>query len=342
MIAGLIFLAAWLAFTISAVAGGGAGLVMVPLLRLIVPIETVPAALSIGTAASAVSRIALFRREIRWDVVRRFVPPALCASAAGAWLLTRFEPAYVELLIALFLLVNLPGLLRPRRVEQPTRKIGPAGLTIIGAVAGLLSGFTGAVGLLFNGVYRRLGLTPREIVATRATNEVLLHLVKIMLYAAFGLLGRATVIAGALVAVAAVLATVTTRWLLPRLHEAAFRRIGQAAMAAAGIAMFCLSSGQLLRLHRAWIDYAAPGDARELRVFWQGRQHIAFEAEAGSWPEIERTVPFEALPEPIRRRAAGALAGAEIVQVETVHGVNGLGYEIYYRRGNASGKIEFD
>lgn len=37
MIIALLFVAAFLAFLVSAVAGGGAGLVLVPLLRLILP-----------------------------------------------------------------------------------------------------------------------------------------------------------------------------------------------------------------------------------------------------------------------------------------------------------------
>lgn len=92
MIIALLFVAAFLAFLVSAVAGGGAGLVLVPLLRLILPITAIPAALSIGTATSSLSRIHLFRHAIRWDVVRRFVPTALPAAALGAWLLTLFEP----------------------------------------------------------------------------------------------------------------------------------------------------------------------------------------------------------------------------------------------------------
>lgn len=84
MVVLLVFTAAFFAFIVSAVAGGGAGLVLVPLLRLILPVASIPGALSIGTATSSISRIWLFRRHIRWDVVRRFVPTELPAAAVGA------------------------------------------------------------------------------------------------------------------------------------------------------------------------------------------------------------------------------------------------------------------
>lgn len=128
--------------------------------------------------------------------MRRFTPIALPAAALGAWLLTRFDAVYVEFLLGCFLLINLPELFRrmpARRTEGP---LSLACLPLLGAIAGVLSGFTGAVGVVFNRAYYRMGLTEDEIVAARATNEVLLHLLKIALYAAFGLLPRSALIAG--------------------------------------------------------------------------------------------------------------------------------------------------
>lgn len=81
MIVALVVFAAFLVFVASTVTGGGAGLTLL-LLRLILPVASIPGALSIGTPASSVSRIVLFRRHIRWDVVRRFVPAALPAAGS--------------------------------------------------------------------------------------------------------------------------------------------------------------------------------------------------------------------------------------------------------------------
>jgi uncharacterized membrane protein YfcA len=340
MVVALVFLAATAAFATSAVAGGGAGLILVPLLRLILPVSGIPAALSIGTAASSLSRIIAFRQAVRWDVVRRFVPLALPSAALGAWLLTRFEPAYVELILAVFLLANLPLLFRKATTDDASsRPLDRTWLVWIGAAAGLLSGFTGAVGLIFNGFYRRMGMDRHEIVATRATNEILLHLLKIALYSAFGLMSPATIAAGLLVAVAAVLASVLVRWILSRLDEAVFRRIGQMAMVVAGFAMLTLSSNQIARIHQTWLTIVTPGVEREVQLYWGGRRRLAAEMEAEGHIALERSIPVAALPARLRRIAHDTAQGRAIALVEEVHSRDGISYEVYYR-GGAPAKIE--
>jgi uncharacterized membrane protein YfcA len=342
MIVAALFLAALVAFAVSAVAGGGAGLVLVPLLRAIIPIAGVPAALSIGTAASSVSRILLFRRAIRWDVVARFLPTALPAAALGAWLLTLFEPAYVEFILALFLIANLPALFRRAGpgCDRPIRPMSPRRLPLLGAAAGLLSGFTGAVGLIFNGAYRRLGLSPTEIVATRATNEVLLHLLKIALYVRFGLVTRPVLAAGLLVAVAAILAAIVVRRLLPLIDEALFRRVGQVAMVAAGIAMFALSGTQIARLHDAWIAHVAPGGEHEVQLHLGGRQRYAVEFEPEGHVVVERSVPFATLSPPSQAAVRAIAAPHEITLIEEVRGPAGISHEVYFSRGGTIHKRE--
>jgi uncharacterized membrane protein YfcA len=62
-----------IAFAISAVAGGGAGLMLMPVLAMLLPGSQVAAALSLGSAASSLSRMGAFWRAIRWDVVRWFL-----------------------------------------------------------------------------------------------------------------------------------------------------------------------------------------------------------------------------------------------------------------------------
>jgi uncharacterized membrane protein YfcA len=90
-----------------------------------------------------------------------------CGAAcrgAGAWALTRFEPVYIKLALGLFLTANLPLLfLRPRaKPQDEPAPIKPARLMALGAAVGLVSGFTGAVGVLFNRFYIRLRMQRRK------------------------------------------------------------------------------------------------------------------------------------------------------------------------------------
>ncbi len=339
MVVALIFIAAFLAFVVSAVAGGGAGLVLVPLLRLVLPVASIPGALSIGTATSSISRIWLFRQHVRWDVVRCFVPTALPAAAVGAWLLTRFDAVYVEFLLGCFLLLNLPALVRPHPPSEAGPSLPLRRLPWLGVAAGLLSGFTGAVGVIFNRGYYRMGLTKNEIVATRATNEVLLHLLKIALYAGFGLLPRSALVAGGLVAVAAVLASLASRPVLSLMRESVFRRIGLFAMVASGVAMFSLSGGKIMAIHQAWVAYVAPGDEREIQLYWGGMRRVAIEREESGALVVERVVAATDLPPAVRAVLPTIAAAGPILMIEEVRG-EGPYYEVYRRSGGTVRQVE--
>lgn len=82
----LLFGCAVLAFSLSAVCGGGAGLLLLPVLGSVLPGAQVPAALSVGTISSSISRIVAFWPRIRWDVVAWFVPRPyrLCGWVPGS------------------------------------------------------------------------------------------------------------------------------------------------------------------------------------------------------------------------------------------------------------------
>lgn len=247
----LLFAVALLAFSLSTVSGGGAGLLVMPVLGTLLAPEQIPAALSLGTAVSSATRIATFFRAINWRVVCYFVPASLPGAWLGVWMLSLMQPMYLDLLLGLFLLGNLPLLLR-RKKPAPESASAPPPVSMrllpgIGFLAGFISGFTGAVGLLFNAFYHRLGLRKEAIIATRAANDILLHLTKIGLYAAYGLLNQQVLLAGAVVALAGITATLLVRFWLHLVNEEVFRSIGHAAACAAGLAMLVMAGQQVIR-----------------------------------------------------------------------------------------------
>lgn len=324
----LVFLAAFLAFTISALCGGGAGLALMPLLALVVTINNVPAALAIGTASSAATRAVLFRRDIRWDLVRWFLPAAVPSTILGVWLLSIAQPIWLEFLLGLFLTANLTMLFRKQKRRVP-KMPGRVVIFAIGGVAGLISGFTGAVGVVFNGFYLRSGLSKAELVATRGANEVLLHVLKIGLYAFFGLLGADALRAGIVIATAAVLASLAARSVLHLLSEPLFRRVNYAVMGVAGIAMMA-SAGSVLaaRYDVAWGGKLDAGIV-EARIS-MGQRALSFEWKSGGGPEIERTVSANHLPARIREAAATFVGpdGTKPATYEEVRSLRGLSYEV--------------
>ncbi|HEX7853140.1 MAG TPA: sulfite exporter TauE/SafE family protein [Sphingobium sp.] len=331
MILVFLFVSALIAFAISTVAGGGAGLMLLPLLALFLPGAQVPVALSIGTSVSSISRISVFWRSIRWDVVRWFLPAALPGAALGVWLLSCFEPVYVKLILGLFLVANLPLLfLRSGGQEQHTAPPPlPRTLMIVGASVGLLSGFTGAVGVAFNRFYFRLGLGKSEIVATRAMNEAPLHVLKIMLYAAFGLLTGRSMIAGGVVAIAAVCASWIMQFIIPHVGDHLFRRAGVMAMVAAGISMVGTAAPAALARNDAGIRMVAYPEEQEVQAYWGAHAYmLGWNYRSGL--SVEKRLTLDGMKPRYRRLMPPTPAGAKIVAIEKFEQIDREGLEVHY------------
>lgn len=322
-----------LAFLLSAVAGGGAGLLLLPALAFIVPAAQAPAALSIGTATSSVSRLATLRRCIRWDAVRWFAPAALPTAALGAWLLSLLEPIYIQLVLGLFLSTNLVALFSRRAIDPAPipDQARPWTLVAVGALAGLVSGFTGAVGLLFNRFYYRLGMSKEEIVATRAANEVTLHLLKLALYAWFGLLTSQALFAGIVVAIGAVLAATATPLVLGRMPERVFRRIGLAAMVMAGVSMTTGASSQIVARNKAGVEFSVERREVEASARWQ-RWRYSAEVDRLEGVVIEKLVDPRTLSAPLQKRVHAVVRGGRLISLEKAVRLTGRDWEIEFER----------
>lgn len=331
-----LFLSSLFAFSISAVCGGGAGLLLIPILKSLVPAAQVPATLSIGTASSSLSRIVVFRSHIVWKIVARFVPAAVPAVWLGAWLLKFINPLYLELILGLFLVGNLPMLLKKGSDSKENHPLPAIYLSVIGLAAGFVSGLTGAVGLLFNRFYLRYGMTKEQIVATRAANEILLHIIKLALYASFGLLTMNAMSFGALIAVAALGASWGMKWLLPKISPSFFKRIGYAAMVVSGLSLFGGAASRLAKDNRASISLIPISGGIQTQVQWR-QGYFALEFEYDDGIEFENKISINELPAEKQVTAKKLTNGSDKFILEEVYGINKHYYEVYVFR---KGKLE--
>ncbi len=242
-----LFISSIFAFSISSVVGGGASLILIPCLALHLPVSEIPSALVIGTFTSSLSRCFFLFQDIRWKVVFNFLPAALPAVFLGTWLLKYVDPLIISWVCSIFLLSNFFLLIGKKSIESnSTKQMSKAKVILIGFLAGLVSGITGAVGLIFNGFYLKSGLSKSEIVATRAANEILLHVVKLYLYFKLGLFSANSLSLGAVIAIAAIVSTCTIKAILPYFKEATFRKIGYSTMAFSGLFLFFNTSSTII------------------------------------------------------------------------------------------------
>ncbi len=334
-----LFVATIIAFWVSAICGGGASLILVPVLNLLLPASVVPFSLTIGTFTSSASRIIVFNKHISWKIFVWFVPFSLPAVLLGAWLLKLINPLYLELFVALFLIANLPEVFRNRKQQQKEEKPYPIFiLAIVGFFAGFISGITGAIGLLFNRFYLRYGLTKEEIVATRAANEIFLHCIKLVIYILLGLYSQNALWLGITIAVASIISSYTVKHILPFLSEFVFRKIGYGAMVISG---FVLLIGTLQNIiHNDNISFAT-NKYNETTMNWRN-SHFVLEFAIDDGFEIERQIRPNELPIELRQKYENLKMNYDNIYLEKVFKLGSdTTYEFYCYKAHHLTKLEF-
>ena len=333
----LLFFGTILAFWLSAICGGGASLILIPILNLLLPASVVPFSLTIGTFTSSVSRIAVFKKHINWKIFFGFVPFSIPAVLMGAYLIKYINPNYLQLIVAFFLIANVPQLFKKVKNDETDEKASPKYvLAIIGFLAGFVSGITGAIGLLFNRFYLKFGLKKEEIVATRAANEVFLHLIKLVIYISLGLYSNLALWLGLAIAVATIISSYTVKYILPYLSENLFRKIGYGAMVVAGITLLIGTSDKIIQQDKLGITIAKS----ESIISWRSTDFvIEFAFDDGL--EIERPIRPEELPNHLKTKYAALKNHYDVIHLEKVFTFrNEPSYEFYCYKDNQLTKFE--
>lgn len=338
----LLFLAAIVSFWISALCGGGASLVLIPLLSMSMTASQIPAALTIGTFSSSFSRLIVFSKEICWKIVMFYVPAAIPTVWLGVWALKYFNPLYIQFFVGVFLLVNVRNLLTSKKEMQKDEK--PSSrlvLIVIGALAGFISGLTGAVGVLFNRFYLKYGLSKQSIVATRAANDILIHLIKIVLYSTMGLISSDVVLIGVLIATGAVISSFSIKYILPLLSETLFRRIGYGAMVVSGLILLTNTSVSIVKTDNPSILLKPIGDSLEAQLAWR-TSHLSIEFEYDEGLQLEHEISYEEMPDRLLTVVAELTKEADQVLYEKVTSFDGESYEVYVTKNGEVQKIELE
>lgn len=337
---GLLFVATIIAFWISAICGGGASLILVPILNWILPTSVVPFSLTIGTFTSSASRIVVFKKHICWKIFLWFVPFSIPAVLLGAWLMKFVNPLYLQIIVGLFLLANIPELFRNKKQQETEEKTYPKFvLAIVGFFAGFISGITGAIGLLFNRFYLRYGLSKEEIVATRAANEIFLHTIKLIIYLLLGLYSTNALWLGITIAIASIVSSYTVKFILPYISEFAFRKIGYGAMVISGIFLLVGTAQNIINQDN--ISFSK-NQYDERTMNWRN-SHFVLEFAIDDGLEIERSIKIDELPDKIKLEYNKLLPQYDKILVEKVFKLaSKKSYEFYCYKDKKLTKFEFE
>ena len=208
----LLIVVAWIASTMSGIAGFGGSLLVLPVFTRVVGAKRAIPLLTVSWLMGNFSRAVFGFRDIRWKPVVYFSAGAVPAAIIGAQLFVELPTGLIMKGIGAFLLLAVVARHTPLNRELP-----PAWLVPVGALVGFLSALIGSAGPLGAAAFLSLNLPPPAYVASEAVTAVLMHLTKAVMYEQYNLITTADLEMGFVVGLAMVAGSWTSRRFLTKI-----------------------------------------------------------------------------------------------------------------------------
>jgi uncharacterized protein len=218
----LFFLFTLICEVIGTVGGFGSSVIFVPLAQWFYPFKTVLALTSILHVFSNLSKIGLFFRHINMRFLWLYGVPSLVFSIIGAYLTSRVELAYGELILGIFLLVFSAIFLIFNQLTLPANKTNALAS---GSLAGFLAGFIGTGGAVRGASMAAFNLEKSVFVATSGAIDFCVDASRMVIYLSNGFLTPPYYIVIPLLIVASFVGTYLGKLVLDKIPQAAFKKM---------------------------------------------------------------------------------------------------------------------
>jgi uncharacterized protein len=223
MILILLSIASTVGWFISSLAGGGSSLILIPVISLFLGAAALPPVITIGGIFGNSERAYTYREHIDWDVLRWDVPGAVIGACLGAFTFTRLQVDWLAILVAIFLFLSACSYAFKK--DAPSFTVRTWHFLPASFVYAFLSGVIGSMGPLLVPFYLNYGLRKESLLATLSATRILIHVVKLISYAAFGALTLPYAGYGILIGLAAFPGNWLAHRVLERLSEQRFRQM---------------------------------------------------------------------------------------------------------------------
>ncbi len=232
----ILIVGSFIIFILSTLSGGGASLLLMPLIAFAVGVKSVAPIMTLGIAMSSSSRVFYFWRDIDWDLFKVLFPSTIIGSFLGARLFAELSSDYLQVIIGIFLLATVFQFFQ-KKDQVLKRRIKRWHFIPIGFLISFLSGLIGGVGPLMNSAYMNYGMTKESLIGTRSANAVVLHITKILSYAYYGYVTGEVLKYGIILGITAVVSNYFGKLLLGKISEIIFRKIVITTMVVSGMMM---------------------------------------------------------------------------------------------------------
>ncbi|HIK46024.1 MAG TPA: sulfite exporter TauE/SafE family protein [Leptolyngbyaceae cyanobacterium M65_K2018_010] len=243
MIAVALGIASFVAWFLSMLAGGGSPFILIPLVSLLLGAQAVAPVITTGLLVGNAQRGVFFWPHINWQVTRWYVPGAAIGATIGCYGLTQVHAEGLQLLLGIGLLAMfLNELLGSQSTQFPVQAWHFLPFALVNGIG---SGLLGSTGPVMNPVYLNFGLEKEAMVATKAVNKTILHLIKLTVYLALGSLNLKYLTYGLVIGLGAIPANWLGKRVLERISAQQFRQMVFTFVALSGLFMIWQERGLL-------------------------------------------------------------------------------------------------
>jgi hypothetical protein len=235
MVALSLFAASFIAWFLSMLAGGGSPFILIPLISLWIGVQAVAPVITTGLLVGNSQRSLLFWEHIDWTVTAWYVPGAVVGAVIGCYGLSQIHAEGFQALVGVGLVIMAisHGLGR-REVQMTIQTWTFLPVALINAIG---SGLIGSTGPIMNPMYLNYGLEKEAMIATKALNKAVLHVVKLTAYLLLGNLSLEYLAYGLVIGLAAMPANWLGKRVLASISAQQFRQLVFTFVAVSGIVM---------------------------------------------------------------------------------------------------------
>jgi uncharacterized protein len=243
MVAFSLLITSFVAWFLSMLAGGGSPFILIPLVSLLLGAQAVAPVITTGLLVGNAQRGLFFWSHIDWQVTRWYVPGAAIGAVIGCYGLTQVHVEGLQLVLGIGLLVMfLNELFSSQNTQFSVKAWHFFPCSLVNAIG---SGLIGSTGPIMNPLYFNYGLEKEAMVATKAVNKTVLHLIKITTYYALGSLSLEYLFYGLVIGLGAIPANWLGKRVLEQMSAHQFRQLVFTFVAFSGIAMIWQQRGLL-------------------------------------------------------------------------------------------------
>jgi uncharacterized membrane protein YfcA len=235
MIAVTLFSASFFAWFLSMLAGGGSPFILIPLISLLLGVQAVAPIITTGLLVGNTQRSLFFWEHIDWTVTAWYVPGAAIGAVIGCYGLSHIHAEGFQALVGIGLIIMAISHGLGRKETQFT--VNAWVFLPVSMINAIGSGLIGSTGPIMNPMYLNYGLEKEAMIATKALNKTVLHIVKLTAYLVLGNLSQEYLAYGLVIGLAAIPANWLGKQVLASISAQQFRQLVFTFVAFSGVFM---------------------------------------------------------------------------------------------------------